>query len=180
MTRFIPLIVLAAGLAAVITFVQQRSARTRGGFQAYDFTLPDLDGNTVRLSEHHGKIVFLNLWATWCPPCREEMPAMERLYQRFRHKDFVILAVSEDTDSTAVRNFVQSMRLSFPVLLDPQGALPGRYGITGYPETFIIDRNGQVIQHIIGPENWDSEKSIRYFSELLEKPHSAEAERAAR
>jgi peroxiredoxin len=98
-----------------------------------------------------------------------EMPSMERLHRRLQGKDFIMLAVSEDEDgSTAVRPFVDAMGLTFPVLLDQDGLLPSRYGVTGYPETFVIDRDGQVIQHTIGPEDWESEPAYRYFLKLLE------------
>ena len=102
---------------------------------------------------------------------------MERLYRRLQGKDFIMLAVSEDEDgSEAVRPFVDQLRLTFPVLLDQEGVLPSRYGVTGYPETFVIDRDGRVIQHTIGPENWESEPAYRYFLKLLEQePGPAQA-----
>ncbi len=150
-------------------YYQQHQAADRAGFPAPSFTLKDVNGRTYRLADLRGKIVFLNLWATWCPPCREEMPSMERLHRRMQGTDFLMLAVSEDEDgSAAVRPFVDQMGLTFPVLLDQDGVLPPRYGVTGYPETFIIDREGRVIQHTIGPEDWGSEKSYRYFLKLIE------------
>lgn len=151
------------------SYYQQRQAVGRAGFPAPDFALKDINGRTYRLADLRGKIVFLNLWATWCPPCRMEMPSMERLHRRLQGTDFIMLAVSEDEDgSTAVRPFVDQMGLTFPVLLDQDGVLPARYGVTGYPETFVIDRGGRVIQHTIGPENWESEPAYRYFLKLLE------------
>ena len=94
---------------------------------------------------------------------------MERLYRRLKDKDFVMLAVSEDEDSSvAVVKFVEQMGLTFPVLIDPEGVVPGRYGVTGYPETFIIDREGRVIQHTIGPAEWDTEQAYEFFTQLLE------------
>lgn len=99
-----------------------------------------------------------------------EMPSMENLHRRLQGTDFIMLAVSEDDEgSGAVRAFADEMRLSFPILLDPAGEVPPRYGVTGYPETFIIDRNGQVVRHFIGPEDWDSDDAYRYFDELLEQ-----------
>ena len=159
-------LIVAMGVAF---YYQQHQASGRAGFPAPDFTLTDLSGRPHRLSELRGKLVFLNLWATWCPPCRDEMPSMEALFRRFKDRDFVMLAVSEDDDASAVRPFVAEMALSFPVLLDPKGMLPPRYGVTGYPETFIVDRTGQVIQHLIGPEDWDSPKAFAYFTRLLEQ-----------
>ncbi len=145
--------------------------RTPGsGYTAADFALPDLDGQTVRLADLRGRIVFLNLWATWCPPCRAEMPSMEALYRRFQGRDFAMLAVSEDTDVAAVRQFVSELGLTFPVLLDTDNRLPGRYGVTGYPETFVINRDGTVLKHVVGPAEWDSPEMIAYFESLLASP----------
>ena len=102
---------------------------------------------------------------------------MERLHRRLQGTDFRMLAVSEDEDgAAAVRPFVDKMGLTFPVLLDQDGTLPPRYGVTGYPETFILDREGRVIQHTIGPEDWASESVYRYFLKLLDQgPGAAQA-----
>jgi peroxiredoxin len=163
----LPFSLLLIALCAAF-YYQQRQAAGRAGFPAPDFSLPDLDGHLHRLSDLRGNVVFLNLWATWCPPCRMEMPSMERLHQRLRGKDFVMLAVSEDeTGAAAVQPFVEEMRLTFPVLLDTEGTLPSRYGVTGYPETFLIDRDGRVVHHTIGPEDWDSEPVYQFLQKLL-------------
>ena len=149
-------------------YYQQQQASGRAGFPAPDFALKDLQGHTRRLSEFRGKVVFLNVWATWCPPCRMEMPSMERLYRRLHDKDFVMLAVSEDEDgAAAVQPFVDQMGLTFPVLIDLEGVVSQRYGVTGYPETFIVDRDGRVIQHTIGPEDWGSAEAHAFFDRLL-------------
>lgn len=151
-------------------YLQQLQASGRAGFPAPDFALKDLDGQTHRLADYHGKVVFLNVWATWCPPCRMEMPAMERLYHRLKRKNFAMLAVNEDEEELeAVRGFVNETGISFPVLLDPQGRVPGRYGVTGFPETFVIDQDGRVVQHTIGPEDWETERVYRYFIDLLDR-----------
>jgi peroxiredoxin len=98
-----------------------------------------------------------------------EMPSMEQLHRRLQGRNFVMLAVSEDEDGPAVvQRFIDQLGLTFPILMDPDGIVPGRYGVTGYPETFIIDREGRVIQHTIGPENWNSEPSYQYFTRLLD------------
>lgn len=159
-------LLVAMGLAF---YYQQLQARDRSGFPAPDFTLKDMEGHAHRLSDFHGKVVFLNVWATWCPPCRMEMPSMERLYRRLRDRDFTMLAVSEDENgAAAVKPFIDEMGLTFPVLLDEDGVVPPRYGVTGYPETFIIDRDGRVVQHTIGPEDWQSNRAFQFFDRLLE------------
>jgi peroxiredoxin len=168
----VPLAIVAAGLL-VATWVQSRTGK-RTGFPAPDFVLPDLAGHMHRLSDFRGKIVFLNVWATWCSPCRMEMPAMEKLYRRLQSEDFVMLAVSQDEDGRPpVKSLVDQLGLTFPVLIDPQAEVSRRYGVTGYPETFVIDRQGRVIQHVIGPENWESDQSYRYFHGLLQQGGAA-------
>ncbi|MFN8640600.1 MAG: TlpA disulfide reductase family protein [Candidatus Binatia bacterium] len=157
--------VLVLGAVVGLQLLQHRGGSSR--YAAADFTLQALDGTPMRLSDLRGKIVFLNLWATWCPPCRAEMPSMEALYQRLKGRDFAMLAVAQDTNPADVRAFIQDLHVTFPVLLDSDNHLPGRYGVTGFPETFVIDRNGQVIKHVIGPEEWDDPQIVAYFEDLL-------------
>ena len=110
------------------------SGCTSGGITAPDFVAQDLSGKAVRLAQFRGKVVFLNLWTTWCPPCREEMPAMQALATKLGGQDFVMLAVSEDDGGVpVVKQFVETMKLTFPVLVDPSGDVGRRYGVSGYP-----------------------------------------------
>jgi peroxiredoxin len=144
------------------------ASKPGGGVAAQDFGLPDLRGEYVKLSGQRGKVVFLNMWATWCPPCREEMPSMEALYQKLKGRPFEMLAVSIDRDGgNVVRPFVAKYRLTFPVLLDPEGKTYRLYGLTGVPETFIIDKKGIVIHKIIGPQNWTNREWLDYFDRIL-------------
>lgn len=148
-------------LSAGALWYQQTASRARGSFPAPDFVARDLNGIPVRLSDLRGKVVFLNLWATWCAPCREEMPSMEMLHRDLAGEDFVILAVSEDaTGLEAVKPFSDEFGFSFPILLSPDGEVGRKYGITGYPETFIIDKSGQVVVHHVGPRHW-ADSSVR-------------------
>ncbi len=126
---------------------------------ADDFTLPLASGQTFRLSEHRGQVVFLNFWATWCPPCREEMPAMERLYRQRKGDGFVLIAVSVDADSSVVRPYLQAHGLTFPVALDPKMDLANGYGVRALPSSFIIDRQGNLAALALGPRHWDGEAS---------------------
>jgi len=143
---------------------------SRVGNPAPDFTLPSLVGNPVRLSNYRGKVVFLNFWATWCPPCREEMPSMESLYQRLKGRDFEMLAVSIDTKGAdRVQSFVATYVLTFPVLLDPNKKIYRLYGLTGVPETFIIGKNGDIILKIIGPRDWMKKEWLDYFDRITGK-----------
>ena len=142
----------------------------KGGQIAPDFELPALGGDSVRLSDHRGKVVFLNIWATWCPPCREEMPSMESLYQRLKGREFEMLAVSIDREGEkTVRPFVAKYGLKFRVLVDPDSKTYRLYGLTGVPETFIVDKDGAVIHKIIGPQNWMKNEWLDYFDGITRR-----------
>jgi peroxiredoxin len=158
------LIVSAAlGIAALVVY------RGHVAWVAPDFVLEDMRGNAVRMSNFRGKVVFVNVWTTWCEPCRAEMPAMEVLYQRMPDDGFVMLAVSADADGRqVVEPFLRELGLTFPVLLDPDGQVPSRYGVTGYPETFIVDRNGVVVAHEIGPREWSDPRYERALRALMD------------
>ena len=142
--------------------------RSAVGVAAQDFELPALRGDSVKLSDYRGKVVFLNIWATWCPPCREEMPSMESLYQRLKGREFEMLAVSIDRDGEKVVSpFAAKYGLTFPVLLDPDSKTYRLYGLTGVPESFIVDKSGVVIYKIIGPQNWMKKEWLDYFDRII-------------
>jgi phosphatidylglycerol:prolipoprotein diacylglycerol transferase len=135
-----------------------------GGNAAPDFVAQDLQGQAVRLSAQRGKVAFVNFWATWCPPCRMEMPAMEALSKKFAAEDFVMLAISEDDGGApVVKKFADDMKLTFPILVSPTGEIGRSYGISGYPETFLIDREGKQVARFIGPRDW---KDPRFEQDL--------------
>ena len=138
---------------------------------APDFTFPGLDGKMVSLSDYKGKVVLVNIWATWCPPCVDEMPSMEKLYQKFKGENFEILAVSIDEPGLkAVAPFMKKSNLTFPALIDSEGTIKAVYGITGVPESFIIDQQGILIKKIVGPVDWAAPNVFQFFSELIQKP----------
>ncbi len=139
------------------------------GKPAPDFALKDLQGNTVRLSDLRGKVVFLNFWASWCPPCRAEMPAMERLYEAMGGKDFAMLAVNVEDDLKAVKNFVADHSHAFPVLLDPKAEVQDLYRVYRFPETFLIDKQGTIIQHYVGARDWSNVDFLQYALSLAGK-----------
>ena len=137
---------------------------------APDFLLPDMGGQAVRLSQLKGKVVLLNVWATWCGPCRKEMPTMEALARRLSGEDFVLLAVNQDVDgAVTVKPYLQEGGYTFPVLLDVQGEVGRKYGVTGYPETFIIDRQGQVVYHHIGYNDWAQSQVEETLRRLIQQ-----------
>jgi peroxiredoxin len=138
------------------------------GVPAPNFTLPALDGNMVSLSDHKGHVVLVNIWATWCPPCVDEMPSMERLYQELKGENFEILAVSIDAlGEKAVAPFMKKYKLSFPALMDPDGTIKDPYQTTGVPESFIINKDGILVEKIIGPRNWADPAVVRYLREMI-------------
>ena len=140
------------------------------GDLASAFKLEDANsGETVSLTSLKGKVVFLNLWATWCGPCREEMPSMETLYDEYKsNKDFVMLAVSEDAKGkSAVLPYVQKNGYHFRVLLDPENKVGDSYGVSGVPETFIIDRSGRIVAHHMGAFDWSRPDVKSALDELL-------------
>ncbi|MDR1374449.1 MAG: TlpA family protein disulfide reductase [Treponema sp.] len=134
---------------------------------APDFSLPLIDGTNIRLTELKGKVVFLNFWATWCGPCRAEMPSMEVLYRRYRDQGLEILAINVQEDRETAAAFMDRFRLSFPAALD-NGGVSRRYGIAAFPTTYIIDREGLIISRIVGSIDWDTPEIAAAFTTLLE------------
>jgi thiol-disulfide isomerase/thioredoxin len=124
----------------------------REGFSAPDFTLDLLGGGQVTLSELRGKVVMVNLWASWCPPCRAEMPAIEKVYRAYKDMGLVVLGVNttfQDNEADAAA-FVQEFGLTFPIALDRTGAVSNRYSLRGLPTTFFVDRQGVIRSVVIG------------------------------
>ncbi len=124
--------------------------------RAEDFTVALLRGEPLKLSEQRGKPVMINFWATWCGPCREEMPAMERLYRGHRERGFVLLAVSVDTDASLVRPFLEQHKLTFPVALDSKMSLANAYRVRALPSSYLVDRDGNLAAVALGPRAWDN------------------------
>jgi len=136
---------------------------------APDFTLPAPDGRKVSLRNFHGKVVFLNFWATWCESCREEMPSMERLYREFRGKGLEIVAVNVKDKRRDALAFVKELKLSYPILMDPEGEVGLLYGAFGLPVTYLIDRKGIVLARLWGPADWNSPAARNLFRALVEQ-----------
>lgn len=157
-----------SGCSESETELQPVAATPVQGQSAPDFTLTDMQGAKVSLSGLRGKVVILNFWATWCPPCREEMPSMEKLHQQFNDQGLVILAVNVEKDAAALKNFLQQNGYSFPVLQDKKSEVQNLYKVFRFPESFIIDRNGQVVQKVIGAIDWTSGPVIKLIKFMLE------------
>lgn len=138
------------------------------GAKAPLFTLPALDGKNISLSSLKGKVVLLNFWASWCPPCLEEMPSLQVLYKKLQSKPFELLAVNIDEDGvSSALPVVQKLDLNFPILLDPPQETTRKYGTIGVPETYIIDTNGIVVEKIFGPRDWSKPENQASIEVLL-------------
>jgi len=169
---------LALGVAALGVAVLALPPGARGagpieagpelGRRAPDFTLPDLDGTPIRLASLQGtKAVLINFWATWCPPCREEMPTLERV-ARERRETLQVLGISIDTVNPAgVRAFVRELGVSFPILLDPRLTVATRYRIRGLPTSFVVDRDGVVRFRAVGFRDWTNPESRDVLDQAL-------------
>jgi thiol-disulfide isomerase/thioredoxin len=133
-----------------------------------EFTLPLSEGGAEQtLSDLKGKVVFLNFWATWCGPCRIEMPSMETLYTAYKERGLVMLAVNVQEQQRDVAAFMKNNRLSFPAALDRNGAVSMRYGVQAIPTTYIIGRDGMILSRITGSISWDNPKIAAAFETLL-------------
>ena len=171
----VPLLVIAGLFALATGSLMMLGVRSGPGAQpgqiAPDFELPRLDGAPVALSQQRGRVVFVNFWATWCPPCRKEAPSLERLYERLREDGFEVLAVSIDAlgQEAAVEAFRREFGLRFPILLDPSQDAHRSFGVTGVPETYLIDAQGRLAERFIGPRDWDDPRYTRVVERLLER-----------
>lgn len=143
-------------LATIQRALEEIGIRTfRGSIASVDFSLEALDGGTVRLSDHRGEFIFLNFWATWCPPCREEMPSMERLQAEMVGQPFRILAVNVQEDRSTVASFVDENGYTFPILLDRSGQVAGNYSVRGIPTSYFIAPDGTMLGMLVGTRYWD-------------------------
>ncbi len=167
-------------LIGVAWMNQDRIQPVTTGTVAPDFEVKNLDGGMARLSDHRGEVVLVNIWATWCPPCVEEMPSMERLYQKMGGDGFEIMAVSIDVAPGGfdgdgnlggdIRAFADSLRLTFPILHDPSGDIQQLYRTTGVPETFLIGRDGIIYKKVAGGTEWDAPQHKELIQRLLAAP----------
>lgn len=138
--------------------------------KAPNFYLKGLNGRKFELKDFKGKVIFLNFWATWCGPCKEEMPSIEKLYQQFIEKDFVFLTISVDYEGKKpVKEFIEKQRYTFPVLLDPKCKVLDLYEVKGIPTTIIIDKKGKMVGKAIGPRNWTSPEVFSLLALFIEK-----------
>ena len=164
--------VIAAAVAVLVVLAvvfsdPQESTPIGQGSPAPDFALPNIDGGQSTLADYHGKVVLLNFWATWCKPCQDEMPDMERLYNSLREQGFELVAISVDDAVEPVVAFRDQYKLTFPILHDIDMTVANAYQTHRYPESLLIDRDGKVISRFVGPRDWDDPMYVDRIRELL-------------
>jgi peroxiredoxin len=178
---WLPYAIAALAAMAVVSWAWANRGRlnpVEPGSPAPEFSVFDLQGIPHALREYRGKVVLLNIWATWCVPCKEEMPSMQRLYEAIRDDDFEVLAVSVDQPSGdheptnplggRLLAFTDSLGLTFPILHDPSGEISDAYQTTGVPESFVLSRDGIIFRKITGPTAWDAAQNVEFIRRLLE------------
>lgn len=140
----------------------------RIGFRAPNFRLKNLDGKEVSLASHNGHVVFLNFWATWCTPCRTEMPSMEALYQDYKDQGLEILAISSDFEGEkVVRPFAEELGLTYPILLDSDFWVDDKYLVRSVPATILVGRDGVITHKLIGARDWNTPEARALIEKLL-------------
>jgi peroxiredoxin len=166
MKRWMYAVLLLAFFAAAGCSKEVEKPAVEGNY-APDFTLKDLNGQEVQLSSLKGKVVLVNFWATWCPPCREEIPSMMKLNQAMQGKPFQMLAISIDEGGKEdVERYFKKQGVSLPALLDSDGKVAKRYGTTGVPETFVLNTKGLIVKKVIGPMDWASPQVVAALDEM--------------
>ena len=158
-------LILTLSLSVLATACYSGSRPPRVGSAAKDFSLRDSDRN-VNLAQFHGQVLVLNFWATWCPPCEEELPSLMRMQDRLRGRGVTVLGVSIDVDGDAYHRFLQQRGVNFMTIRDPEQKIPSLYGTSGWPETYIIDRQGVMRRKFVGAVDWTSPEVVDYLSKL--------------
>jgi peroxiredoxin len=162
--------VIAAAIAALLTSGGAPPPVGRGS-TAPAFALPRLKGGApISLADLRGRVVLLNFWATWCKPCEEEMPAMQRLHEALAPEGFELVSVSVDEDASEVARFVERLGLTFPVLMDSDQKVAHAYQTFRFPETLLIDRDGRVVERYVGPKDWDAAAYIARLRKIIDAP----------
>lgn len=150
-----------------ITFLASAGAYANSSI--YNLSFPNVDEQEVQLSKYKGKVILLNFWATWCPPCVKEMPSMQRLHDKFPEQDFEIVAISAGESQAAVESFMMELdtELTFPILLDETGRTFKEFDIRGLPMSFLFDREGKLIKTISGSREWDEQREVQMIRSAI-------------
>jgi peroxiredoxin len=165
--------VLQAGVLALtvclilVLYSSMHEKLVNVGDSAPEFSITAENGRPVSLSNFGGKVLVLNFWATWCPPCVDEMPSLNRFAAQFKDKGVVVLGVSVDKDANAYKQFIRQFDPAFLTARDPDQKINQEYGTVQYPETYIINAQGKVVNKIISSANWTDDKIVSYVQSLL-------------
>lgn len=164
-------LVLAVGVAVVVFGTKKQNIPQRGstvGLEAPHLSLGDTSGKTLSLSDLRGSVVFVNFWASWCQPCKDEMPSVQALFNRFKDAPgFRMVTILYRDDPARARSFLSQNGFQLPVFLDPDGTSAAAYGVTGVPETYIVDKRGVLREKVIGPADWGSPQASSLIAGLL-------------
>jgi peroxiredoxin len=161
--------VLAVAAYWFVSLGQRKGFGLKLGEAAPAFHVQALDGSALTLGGYRGHTVLINLWASWCPPCVSEMPGLERLHRKLKPEGLNVLGVSVDKEDADARKIVDSARLTFTIGRDPEGVMSNAYRATGYPETYLVDRNGIVRDVFIGPADWDSPETVARVRAVMDQ-----------
>ncbi|NOY67498.1 MAG: TlpA family protein disulfide reductase [Gammaproteobacteria bacterium] len=166
---------LIAVLSSVTMFTTASAERpllplVKKPYKAPDFELKDENDVVYRLSDFRGKVVVINFWATWCPPCRYEMPSLERLWNKVKDNNVILLAINVGEDADTIFGFTGELQLTMPIPMDVNGDVIKLYPVTGLPTTYIINREGLVTHRAMGSREWDSDSIVKKLLKMAEPP----------
>jgi peroxiredoxin len=179
--KFIPFIVLVVIIVVVVIVAWREQQKTdsvsalpgppvkllspeKRPSEGTDFTLPDVSGKSIRLADLRGNVVLVNFFATWCSPCRDEMPTLENVFRAYQNKGFVVLGVAGDSKGKeVVEPFVKKYGVTFPVVLDDENVVQRQYGVRGIPAVYLFDRHGKIATMYVGGANWDSAEAHAFL-----------------
>lgn len=165
--------ILQAGVVAMLfvfvgaLYLSLHDNVVKAGDTAPAFSIKTENGRTVTARDFGGKLLLLNFWATWCQPCVQEVPSLDRLSRELGPKGLVVLGVSVDKDQKAYRDFIARFRVSYLTARDPDQVINLKYGTVQYPESYLIDQNGKVVEKVVGEENWSAEQMVQHVQSLL-------------
>lgn len=169
--QILPVVILTAIVVLYIAGLNKKLPQNlKGSDFNYAFTIKDLEGNIKSFDDYKNKVIFLNLWATWCGPCRAEMPSIQKLYNKTQSDDmvFIMLSIDREEDEAKVKNYIKRNNFSFPVVM-PAGNLTAQLDVPSIPTTFIIDKEGKIIYQKVGSTNYDTEKFRKMLRDIAAK-----------
>jgi cytochrome c biogenesis protein CcmG, thiol:disulfide interchange protein DsbE len=163
-------VLLAAVAYGFVRLQQGKGYGLKVGEPAPAFQVRTPEGASLSLAGYKGRVILVNLWASWCAPCIAEMPSLERLHRRLKPEGLIVIGVSVDKEDADMRKVVSTSGLTFTNGRDPEGIMSGAYRVTGYPETYLIDRNGVIRDAFIGPADWDAPETVARVRSVLDQP----------